>query len=218
MLDIANISEWFKQFSRRECAGSSPLYEFLANQVAEDDDILQLAAFAKPTQPIPNLFFAAVHYLLLRGVQHDVRSYYASIVPIPKPIDQETYLCFRDFCLQYKNEMIEVLENRLVQTNEVRRCAYLYPSFCYIYEITLNPLSLIEIGTSAGLQLNWDTYRYSYNYTDEVFGDDLSEVHITSELRGAGRPTLLKNSPPVEYKVGLDLHLNDLSDQEDYLW
>ncbi|OPA77415.1 hypothetical protein BVG16_13220 [Paenibacillus selenitireducens] len=217
-MDIADISQRFKQFSQRECEGSSPLYALLANRIAEDNEILQLAACSRANQPIPNLFLAAVHYLLLDGAQHGVSQYYDSIVRDPQPIDPETYLYLRDFCLQHKKEMIELLENKRVQTNEVRRCAYLYPSFCHIYGKTHKPLSLIEIGTSAGLQLNWDNYRYSYNHTECTFGDDLSKVHITSELRGAGLPTLLKNSPPVVYKMGLDLHRNDLSNPDHYLW
>ena len=31
-------------------------------------------------------------------------------------------------------------------------------------------------------------------------------------------PQLLKESPPVVERIGLDLHVNDLHSDEDYLW
>ncbi len=105
----------------------------------------------------------------------------------------------------------------MVQTNEVRRCAYLYPIFSLIYSKVEKPLSLVEIGTSAGLQLLWDKYSYSYG-TDETYGNKNSDVHITSELIGKNNPSFLTESPPVSSRIGLDLHISDLKDPESYLW
>ncbi len=114
--------------------------------------------------------------------------------------------------------MIHLLETRLVQTNEVRRCAYLYPAFCYIYGLAELPLALIEIGTSAGLQLLWDQYAYSYEGMPGRYGEGESELLLSSEPRGDVIPFLLENSPPVASRTGVDLHVNDLSDPEDLLW
>lgn len=79
------------------------------------------------------------------------------------------------------------------------------------------PFALIEIGTSSGLQLFWDQYSYSYG-TDETYGNINSNVHLTSEIRGKNVPRFLKQSPPVVERIGLDLHVNDLNADEDYLW
>ena len=46
----------------------------------------------------------------------------------------------------YREEIITLLQTKLVQTNEVRRCAYLYPSFSYIFNKVNKPLALIEMG------------------------------------------------------------------------
>jgi hypothetical protein len=113
--------------------------------------------------------------------------------------------------------MIPLLKEKKVQTNEVRRCSYLYPSFCFIYSQVKKPLSLIEIGTSAGLQLLWDKYCYSYG-DNVIYGDLASDVHISSEIRGNNKPFLLPKSPPVASRLGIDLHVNDLSNSEDLLW
>ncbi|MBA2876321.1 DUF2332 domain-containing protein [Thermaerobacillus caldiproteolyticus] len=210
------VSNRFKSFAVRECKGVSDLYEHLALNVAEDDELLEIASYARPGQSVPNLLFGAVQYLLLKGKEHELREYYGSIVKNPKDFKQ-SFPYFRDFCLLYRKEIISVLKNKFVQTNEVRRCAYLYPSFCFIYHLVKQPLSLIEIGTSAGLQLIWDQYCYSYG-SHEKYGNINSTVHITSEIKGECRPFLLPQSPPVVSRVGIDLHINHLSNREDYLW
>lgn len=120
------------------------------------------------------------------------------------------------YCKVLKCAKIEVYW-KLVQTNEVRRCAYLYPVFCWIYNKIKKPLSLIEIGTSAGLQLLWDQFSYSYG-SQEVYGNRHSSIHLTSEIKGKNKPVLLFESPPVASKIGVDLHTNDLMDSDDYLW
>jgi hypothetical protein len=216
VLETKVISDRFKMFSTRECKGSSNLYEQLSIKIADDDEVLQMASHVRQGQPIPNLLFGAVHYLLLKGKNHKLKEYYGSIVNNPREA-ATAFASFKDFCLQHRNEIVSILKSKLVQTNEVRRCAYLYPSFCYIYEKTKRPLALIEIGTSAGLQLFWDKYCYSYN-SNEIYGNINSELIIKSEILGDRSPFLLNHSPPVTTRVGVDLHINDLNDPEDYLW
>jgi len=216
-LETALISNRFKTFATTECRGSSTLYEHFSEQIATDDELLQLASYVRPGQPVPNLFFGAVHYLLLKGSNHELREYYRSIVS--KPRDFTTaFPYFRDFCLKYSHEIIQILKNKLVQTNEVGRCSYLYPAFCYIYEKIKRPLALIEIGTSSGLQLLWDKYCYSYNSNEEVYGEALSDLIIKSEMKGVRPPVILKQSPQVTSRIGIDLHINDLYNPDDYLW
>lgn len=215
-METSKLSEQFERFASRECRGSSPLYEHLTRQLAADVPLLRMAAYARSGQPVPNLFLAAVHYLLLQGADHPLRSYYASLVEQPEDAGT-SYACFREFCLQYEQEIIGLIQHRLVQTNEVRRCAYLYPGFCLVFEQTNRPLACVELGTSAGLQLLWDQYRYSYGLT-EVYGNPDSPLHIRSELRGERTPLLLKQSPPVAARIGIDLHPNDLSRPDDGLW
>lgn len=105
----------------------------------------------------------------------------------------------------------------MVQTNEVRRCAYLFPTFNYIFQLGKKPIALIEIGTSAGLQLLWDKYSFSYG-TDEVYGDENSEVRIKAEVKGENYPFLNGKIAPVVSRIGIDLNTIDLTDEEDYLW
>src|SRR5699024_8072027 len=154
-------------------------------------------------------------YLLLQGLNHELKYYYPSITNPPKN-NKDSFPLFKDFCLKNKGQIIEILRSKLVQTNEVRRCAYLYPTFCYAYKQVNNPLAMIEIGTSAGLQLMWDQYSYSYG-TDKIFGDVNSKVHITSEVKGE-LPEIPSSAPPVTHKIGLDLNIPNLNDDEEYRW
>ncbi|CAM3293912.1 DUF2332 domain-containing protein [Filibacter tadaridae] len=216
-MDKTQLSLRFKNFSDIECKDSSDLYEFLSLKISEDDEIIELCTEARSGQPVPNLLFGSVHYLLLKGKEHQLKQYYPNLTDKQRKVEEETFLYFKDFCLVHKDEIVSILKSKLVQTNEVRRCAYLYPIFSLIYSKVNKPLSLIEIGTSAGLQLLWDKYSYSYG-TDEIYGDKDSNVHITSEIKGDNMPLILSESPPVSSKVGLDLHISDLRNSEDYLW
>lgn len=215
-MDTDLLSQRFQSFAVNECRGSSRLYEFLSTEIAGDIDLLELSSHCSPGQPVPNLLFASVHYLLLSGTQHELKSFYPSVTDNPRPFEG-AFFPFKDFCLRYREEIINLLQTRLVQTNEIRRCTYLYPSFCYIYNKVNKPLSLVEIGTSAGLQLLWDRYSYSYD-TENVYGDPNSSVHLTAELRKGTAHVLSQTSLPIASKIGIDLHVIDLSNEDDYLW
>ncbi|WLD91710.1 DUF2332 domain-containing protein [Alkalihalobacillus sp. AL-G] len=215
-MDINKLSERFNNFAVIECKGSSPLYEALSLQIAIDTDMLRLSSYASEGQPVPNLFLGAVHYLLHKDKNHPLHEFYPSLVNEPKK-PEGAFTEFKDFCEHNRKEIIQILQNKSVQTNEVRRCAYLYPVFCHIYKKIGTPLSLIEIGTSAGLQLMWDQYSYSYG-DDKVYGNKDSFLHLTASLREGTTPQMLTNSPPVHSRLGLDLNIVDLNHEEEYLW
>ncbi|MBM7097601.1 DUF2332 domain-containing protein [Bacillus sp. H-16] len=196
-----NLSGRFVRFAEKECKGSSQLYEKWSKEVSKDRQLLDLASNAGEGQPVPNLFFGAVQYLLLKEKEDGILG--------------ADFKRFKEFCIANKSEISRLLKTKRVQTNEIRRCAYLYPVFCSIFQQTAKPLSLIEIGTSAGLQLHWD--RYSYEYGDGyTYGMADSSVRIRSECKG--KPVLLPESPPVASRVGVDLYVNDVRKEEDRMW
>lgn len=210
------LSKTFLTFAERECKGSSLLYEYLSKKIAYDEEILEICSNSRVGQPVPNLLFGAVHYLLLSGKEHPLKEFYPTIVSNPK-LYSESYENFKDFTHNYQNEIESILKTKLVQTNEVRRCAYLYPAFCTIYEIARKPLALVEIGTSAGLQLLWDKYSYSYGQT-KIYGNKQSKLNISAEIKGVNVPILHSEPPPVSTRVGLDLNIVDLKNKEERLW
>lgn len=216
-MDTQWVAERFKNFAALECEGSSELYKTLSVQIAKDNELLNLCLHARKGQPVPNLLFGAVHYLLLQGTDHGLKEFYSSIAGDVKR-EGNPFPMFKDFCIENTEKIKFILENKLVQTNEVRRCVYLYPVFCFIYKQVNRPLSLIEIGTSAGLQLLWDHYSYSYD-NHKIYGNKDSSVHLTSKVREGEIPhDLLSLSPQVNDRRGIDLNISNLTNEKDYLW
>jgi hypothetical protein len=213
-----HFSGRFRTFAEAECKNSSPLYHALSLAIAEDDAILDIAAHSSPNQPVPNLFFAAVQYLLSSDSDHPLAAFYATYRNPPEN-PSKAYPAFRDFVLNHRQDILTLLATRLVQTNEVRRCAYLLPAFLFATShFEVKPLALVEIGTSAGLNLLWDQYRYSYGDSN-VYGDLSSPVHVTSSFRGDIPTVLSAPLPTISHRIGLDLNIVDTSipDQADWL-
>ncbi len=215
MLD--NIADEFRAFAESETRDSSPLYEQLSMAIAEDTEMLTLASKAQNGQPIPNMLFAAVHYLLLQSPTSALAAYYPSMTESTKP-REACYPHFLAFCREHRDEITALLKTRRVQTNVIKRCSYLFPSFCRIYKHAQEtPLSLIEIGTSAGLNLLWDNYAYSYG-DGNVYGDKTSTVRINATINGEKNPEFLHTSPPIDSRMGIDLNVIDLNDSDQSLW
>ncbi|NWF67819.1 MAG: DUF2332 domain-containing protein [Chloroflexi bacterium] len=156
---VERLAAAFQQFAAFQSKGHSPLYERLCRGIAQDEALLRLAAHSPRAQPLPNVLLGAVHYLLLKGTPHALAAYYADLSPDPLPPDTPFPL-FRAFCQEHQAEIKALLAARRVQTNEVGRCALLLPVFGVIAQ---RPLALVEVGTSAGLNLLWDRYRYQYS-------------------------------------------------------
>ena len=179
--------------------------------------MLAIAAHAPPGQPVPNLLLASVRWLLLRGEGNPLAAFYPDLTDRPAPVTS-AYPAFHAFCLAHGDAIRHLLATRRVQTNEVGRCAYLFPAFTLVAARAGDrPLALIEIGTSAGLNLMWD--RYGYRYGDAtVYGKRDSPVQLSCALRGATRPPLTSRFPAVARKVGVDLQVIDVADVEAVRW
>ncbi len=209
------LAQVFKRFSVEAHVGSSPLYASLADGISNDPDLLALASSATH-RPIPNLLFGAVHYLLLRGANDKLSSFYPSMTrEFRSGIDAYPY--FRAFCLEYEHNIRDLLSSRLVQTNEVARCSYLLPAFAFIAGQNPGfPLSIVDIGASAGLHLLWNRYCYEYNI--KVVGDELSRVRIRAKVRGGNPPPIPNIFPRIAFQIGLDLNPVHLTDPDSALW
>jgi hypothetical protein len=213
---LETLSQRFVRFAQRECH-VSPLYKRLSSGIARDPEVLAIAAQARRGQPVPNLFLAAVHFLLLKGMQHPLATFYPSLSRFAVRAE-DPYPSFRAFCLEYKETIQALISSHLVQTNEVRRCGCLLPAFAVVATRALGrPLALVEIGASAGLNLLWDHYGYDYG-DDRPYGDSNSPVQLACALRGDRRPPLPAVLPTVATRVGLDLNPIDVSDPEAVLW
>jgi len=212
---LAKLSKQFRAFAINECENSSPLYEHLANKIADDDELLKIAASIPQGQPVPNLLLAGVQYLLSSS-KEDLAHFYPSLTTTPKAIS-EVYPVFKAFVLSHSDELKTLFQEKLVQTNEIRRCAYLYPMMTEIYERHKKPLAFIEIGASAGLQLGMDQYNYCYNQQLHINNSN-SDFVLSSENQGQTLPTSISNAPVVCKRVGIDLNPIDIHNEEELQW
>lgn len=104
---------------------------------------------------------------------------------------------------------------RSTQTNEAARCAVLLPALSRLE----GPLSLIEVGASAGLCLYPDRYSYAYTRAGQTIevhpSAGPSSVVLPCELRAGTAPARV---PEVIWRAGLDLNPLDVTCPEDLAW
>ena len=211
----------FDRFARVDAPGlDSPTYAELAYGVAEDEYLLEIAANTRRLQPPPNMLFAAVQYLLLSGLDHPLAAHYPIISGEPRP-PEPAYPHFREFCLEHRERIVELISTRLTQTNVVRRCTCLLPAFSIVCGETPSPLALIDLGASAGLNLNFDRYAYSYQRDGrEVlrWGLNGAQIRLEAELRGNDEFPPIPSAIPVASRDGIDLDPVNLANPDQVLW
>ena len=215
-LSLEFLAKQFKGFAEHTRRDASPLYEKLSRAISGDVEILALAAHAK-SGPVPNLFFGAVHFLLLREAGSPLAAFYPSMTKMPMK-DADLYSTFRSFCVEHAEEIKSLLQTRRVQTNEVQRSIVLLPAFGMVAERAHDrSVTLVEIGASAGLNLLWDHYGYDYG-TGRKYGNPGSPVQLSCALRGDRQPPLPEVFPKVASRLGVDLQPIDVHDQAAIDW
>jgi hypothetical protein len=211
-MDLKKLKDRFIAFAESECRGNSELYYQLSKQIAGDEDLLKIASNTRVGQPIPNIFFASIHYLLLKNQDNLLAKYYPSIQKRFKT--EIPFSTFKAFCIKNENEIKEIISTRIVQTNVINRCAYLMPIFSKIIADERKPTTIIDIGTSAGLTLNFDKYEYWYN-DQKIYGE--SKVVVKSNILTSNIPTIYPITQPIS-KIGIDQNVIDPTDEDEILW
>ncbi|MCO5991378.1 DUF2332 domain-containing protein [Actinoallomurus spadix] len=194
---------------------TSPLYGRLGAVVAADERLLAIAAEARPGQLPSNLLFAAVHYLLLRDPSHELAAWYRTAGAAREP-QGDPGPAFTDFCLTRRADLVALMHDRLVQTNVVKRATVLRLGLALVARLTDEPVTLIEVGCSAGLLLRFDEYRYDLG--GRTWGSPASPVEIRTRWQGAAQAPDLGPLPVIADRVGVDLHPVDVTDPDERLW
>lgn len=189
-------------------SGYCPIYDEIARSVAEDRELLSLQYSARPHAHLPPMLLAGAHDLLLGGVEHPLADVYAGRSAAPAaPL-------FRDLCLGHRTELLEVLNARTVQTNEVGRSALLGPALTWA--AAGEPVQFVDVGCSAGLNLICDRFRLEYG-PHGATGPVDSPVRINCRVL-AGSPPIASRLPVFAGRVGIDLDPPDLTDPDDARW
>jgi hypothetical protein len=194
---------------------SSPLFSALARACADDEDIADLCAVARPGQPVGSLFLCAGQYLLFKSPSSPAARYFPSLTPTPAPADQ-AFPAFREFCLDQRAELAQLLASRTVNTNLVEKASGLLPAVQYVSDRTGQPLTMLEICCSAGMNLMFDQYHYDYGSHGQVGAQD-SPVRLQCKILGAAQPPV-HSMPAIADRIGVDLVKMDPALPADRLW
>ena len=195
---------------------TSPLYQVLSRTVAADEDLLDLAAEARPGQQPANMLMAATHLLVLKDPGLPFARFFASVRGDDAEPPEGAGAEFAAFCAEHRDELTRILRERLVQTNVPRRGVAVRLAMREVARRTPGPVTLLEIGPSAGIQLLFD--RWALETGGRRFGPADAPLTLRTEWRADGPPPDLDDLPPVRDRLGVDLHPVDATDPAQRLW
>lgn len=191
MEPYAEITRSYADFAAY--AGESPCFEAWALGVVGDPEVQQWLSTLPRIKQQPNLVFAAARW-------HGV--------PAPGP-----YEGLRAALLADDGTIRQTIMTRATQTNEVGRLATLVPAFATL--VGEEPVSLVEIGASAGLCLYPDRWGYAWS-TDAGVVSVGPEPRLECAVSG---PAPLPDAPiRVARRAGVDLNPLPVTDPDAMAW
>ena len=197
---VDDVATRYADFARFEVRGRTPVYLAWARGIADDPETGALIESLPRIKRQPVLVFAAARHA---GAP-----------------ETEDYTAFRSYVHTHWPEIEHIALTHATQTNEARRCAVLLP----FLSLLPGPLSLVEVGASAGLCLYPDRYAYRY----ELDGGESHELHPTGASAPGATPLLAcdlrggiplpRSLPVVAHRGGVDLSPIDAADPESRAW
>ncbi|MGO2037549.1 MAG: DUF2332 domain-containing protein [Brevibacterium sp.] len=209
-LKAESLRDYYRRFAELEANGSSATYSAWARGVAKDDEVIsRLLELPKPKRQANLLFAAARH---CAGARRSPDMHATEKVGTLRNCD---YATLRTWLLEHWEETRELMLARSTQTNEAGRCAVLLPALAAID----GPISLIEVGASAGLCLYPDRYSYEYRSESGTIrldpADGPSPAVLSCEFLDSAPPTRI---PEVAWRAGIDLNPLDVADPDEREW
>lgn len=207
------MSQWFLRFS--EQTDGSPMYQYLSQQIRSDRELLALASYSNSTQPAPNLFLAAIHFLLMKDPSEGLAKYYPSLQG-QFQATPEMFDCFKRFAKKFEPEIKSLLQTRLVQTNEVQRCALLFPALNFVSKkLDHQKIALMDVGASGGLNFLMDQVYIRYSDGAST-GAETSPLQIICESKGEPIPRF--QNAQIAMRIGIDLNPVNLLNTDERQW
>ncbi|MEH6820498.1 MAG: DUF2332 domain-containing protein [Dietzia psychralcaliphila] len=201
---VDDVPSRYADFAEFEVRGRTPVYLAWARGIAEDPATCELIGRLPRIKRQPALVFASTRH-----------------AGAPETAD---YARFREFVHAHWSEIEQIALTHSTQTNEAKRCAVLLP----FLSLLPGPLSLVEMGASAGLCLYPDRYAYRYS----LDGGSIHELPPSDPDSGAhpdrrapvldcalrdGVP-LPRSLPDVVHRGGVDLSPIDPADADSRAW
>jgi hypothetical protein len=216
-LDRAQAVESFRLQARGCAVAGSPLYGELLARAA--DDLEAGGVFAELVEGfeghpvllvLPLRVMGAVHRLVLSGAAPALAAHYPSAGGRFEA--EGAWRALLDVARAHAPEIRARLGSN-VQTNEVLRCTALLGGFLRVAAETGLPLRVRELGSSAGLNLLFDRWRYELG--PYRWGDPGAPLVLRSAWEGA--PPDLSAPLRVASRAGCDVDPIDVTDAGDRL-
>ena len=185
----------------------------LFDAVADDAALLHLAAEIPPDRLPALLLVAGIQRVVADHPLDPLRRYYPG--PDQQVVDASFAPTLHAFVAAREAEIRHWFDHRY-QMNEVGRCAQIALAVGIVQRLSGNrPLALIDVGTAAGLGLNFDRYHVDLGRAG-VLGPAASPVRLLCAV--TGDPPLPPGAPDVAVRVGIDASPIDLTDPDSQAW
>ncbi|SDJ39067.1 hypothetical protein SAMN05192558_1099 [Actinokineospora alba] len=199
------LAEVYRHFGEVDAADT--LYERVAVAISESDAALRAIEAAPARKRHPTVILAALHDLALAGRAPALAAAYAA---------GEAAAAI-DTLLGMTDSVVAIAARRQPRTDETGRCAVLYPAIAEAARRAgANAVGLIDVGCSAGLNLNVDRVGLTYG-NGQSLGDPSSPVRLSASIVG-DRPLPTRAMPEVVARVGVDVDPVDVTDTDEARW
>lgn len=207
--------------------GRSPLYIVLMRGAARNARAGGVVNEAFPEGPgppgsVPELrLMAALHYLALGGDAPELARHFPSASGEESP---DEAWAVAEAIIGDRLRKVRELCARTVQTNEPGRSVALYGGLLWLASRYSMPIQLLEVGASAGLNLNADRYRYLVD--GRCVGNRDSAVTFVEPWRGlpVPDPWSAQRKLSIQTRRGRDPNPIDVSTEDgarrllSYIW
>jgi hypothetical protein len=216
------LAQAYRRFAEADRSDASPLYRRIALALSESDQALRAIEAVPARKRNPAVILAALHDLALAGRAPALAAAYASAADGGDGGDcgggdGAAGGAAIDTLLRMTDAIADIAVRRPVRADETGRYAVLYPAITEAARRAgADAVGLIDLGCSAGLNLNVD--RVGITYSDgPSLGDPSSPVQQSSSIVH-DRPLPTRAMPEVVARIGVDLDPVDVTEADDARW
>ncbi|MFF5989911.1 DUF2332 domain-containing protein [Prauserella flavalba] len=205
------LAQTYRRFGEVDARRISPLYERVAVALSESPEALRAIETVPARRRHPTLILAALHHLVLSGQAPELAAAYAA-----GDGDAAAGAAIGAL-LRGIGSVVDIATRRRARADETGHHAVLYPAIAEAARRAgANAVGLIDVGCSAGFNLDVDRVDISYG-NGQSLGDPSSAVRVPCSIVGGRRVPALP-LPEVVARVGVDVDPLDVTDADDARW